>query len=325
MNMNIIVWLLTAVLLTTTSFAHAQQPAKIPRIGYVSETADASVPSANLDAFRQGLRELGYIEGKNILVEYRYMGGITERSPVIVADLVQLKVDVLVSTVPSALRAAKQATKTIPIVMVTSQDPVADGIVESLTHPGGNITGLTRLTRQLSGKRLELFKEVVPTISRLGVILVASPTSTSNYDASARDLKISLHAFEVQRPNPDLDGAFEAAAKERVSALLTITNTALIPFTKRIADLAIKYRLPSMFERADFIDAGGLVSFSADDAESYRRAATFVDKILKGAKPTDLPVEQASKFEFVINLKTANQIGVTIPPDVLVRATKVIR
>jgi putative ABC transport system substrate-binding protein len=325
MSKKIIYFALSAVLFALSHPAEAQQTGKVPRIGYVSETADPSVSSTNLDAFRQGLRELGYIEGKNILVEYRYMGGIPDRSPILVADLVQLKVDVLVSTVPSAISAAKQATETIPIVMVTSQDPVTAGIVDSLTRPGGNITGPTRLTRQLSGKRLELFKEVVPTISRVGVLLVASPTSTSNYDATARALKIPLQALEVQRPNPDLEGAFETAAKDRVSALITITNTALVPYAKKIADLAIKYRLPSMYERSEYVDAGGLVSYSANDAESYRRAAWYVDKILKGAKPADLPVEQPTKFELIINLKTAKQIGLTIPPNVLARADKVIR
>jgi putative ABC transport system substrate-binding protein len=325
MSKKIIYFALSAVLFALSHPAEAQQTGKVPRIGYVSETADPSVSSTNLDAFRQGLRELGYIEGKNILVEYRYMGGIPDRSPILVADLVQLKVDVLVSTVPSAISAAKQATETIPIVMVTSQDPVTAGIVDSLTRPGGNITGPTRLTRQLSGKRLELFKEVVPTISRVGVLLVASPTSTSNYDATARALKIPLQALEVQRPNPDLEGAFETAAKDRVSALITITNTALVPYAKKIADLAIKYRLPSMYERSEYVDAGGLVSYSANDAESYRRAAWYVDKILKGAKPADLPVEQPTKFELIINLKTAKQIGLTIPPNVLARADKVIK
>ena len=253
------------------------------------------------------------------------MGGITERSPIIVADLVQLKVDVLVSTVPSALRAAKQSTKTIPIIMVTSQYPVAEGIVDSLTRLGGNITGVTRLTRQLSGKRLELFKEVVPTISRLGVLLVASPTSTSNYDVSARDLKITLHSFEVQRPNPNLDGAFEATANERVSALLTISNTGLFPYVKKIADLAIKYRLPSMFERSNYVDDGGLMSYSSLDKENYKRAAYFVDRILKGTKPADLPVEQPMRFDFVINQRTAKQIGASLQVDVLARATRIIR
>jgi putative ABC transport system substrate-binding protein len=325
MNKKVIRLALGAMLLVISFAAEAQQIGKIPRIGYVSETADSSVSSPNLDAFRQGLRELGYIEGKNILVEYRYMGGIPDRSPILVADLVQLKVDVLVTTVPSAISAAKQATETIPIVIVTSQDPVAAGIVDSLARPGGNITGLTRLTRQLSGKRLELFKEVVPIISRLGVLLVATPTSTSNYDVTARALKIPLQALEVQRPNPDLEGAFETAAKDRVSALIIISNTALVPYAKKIADLAIKYRLPSMYERSEYVDAGGLVSYSADDAESYRRAAYYVDRILKGSKPADLPVEQPTKFELVINLKTAKQIGLTIPPEVLARANRLIK
>jgi ABC-type uncharacterized transport system substrate-binding protein len=325
MNKKVIRLALGAMLLVISFAAEAQQIGKIPRIGYVSETADSSVSSPNLDAFRQGLRELGYIEGKNILVEYRYMGGIPDRSPILVADLVQLKVDVLVTTVPSAISAAKQATETIPIVIVTSQDPVAAGIVDSLARPGGNITGLTRLTRQLSGKRLELFKEVVPIISRLGVLLVATPTSTSNYDVTARALKIPLQALEVQRPNPDLEGAFETAAKDRVSALIIISNTALVPYAKKIADLAIKYRLPSMYERSEYVDAGGLVSYSADDAESYRRAAYYVDRILKASKPADLPVEQPTKFELVINLKTAKQIGLTIPPEVLARANRLIK
>ena len=325
MNRRTAIRRLATFCLTTASLVHAQQPKKVPRIGFVSGTGDADNPGPDIEAFRQGLRNLGYIEGENILVEYRYMGGIPDRSPILVADLVQLKVDVLVATVPSAISAAKQATETIPIVMVTSQDPVAAGIVDSLTRPGGNITGLTRLTRQLSGKRLELFKEVVPTISRVGVLLVASPTSTSNYDATARALKIPLQALEVQRPNPDLEGAFETAAKDRVSALITINNTALVPYAKKIADLAIKYRLPSMYERSDYVDAGGLVSYSADDVESYRHAAIYVDKILKGTKPADLPVQQPMRFEFVVNLKTAKKIGVTINTDVLARATKIIR
>ena len=279
MSIKAIVILLVGLTLASVNLAEAQQTGKVPRIGYVSETPDPSVSSPNLDAFRQGLRDLGYIEGKNIQVEYRYMGGIPDRSPILVADLVQLKVDVLVATVPSAISAAKQATETIPIVMVTSQDPVAAGIVDSLTRPGGNITGLTRLTRQLSGKRLELFKEVVPTMSRLGVLLVATPTSTSNYDATARALKIPLQALEVQRPNPDLEGAFETAVKDRVNALITITNTALVPYAKKIADLAIKYRLPSMYERSEYVDAGGLVSYSADDADSYRPASGAADEV----------------------------------------------
>ena len=228
-----------------------------------------------------------------------------------------------------AIRAAKQATKTIPIVMVTTQDPVATGLVDSLARPGGNITGLTRLTRELSGKRLELLKEVVPRISRVGVLWDADVTAPGiafkEYEAAARALKIQLQSLEVRGPNPDLEGAFQAAAKGRASALITIRNPLLNRYRKQIADLAIKNRLPSMYEGSDYVEAGGLMSYSANDAESFRRAAYYVDKILKGAKPADLPVEQPTKFEFVINLKTAKQIGLTIPQSVLFRADKVIK
>jgi putative ABC transport system substrate-binding protein len=311
----------------------AQQQGKIPRIGYVSSTGDAKNPGPNVEAFRQGLRDLGYIEGKNILVEYRYTGGMTDPSPSLVAELVQLKlvqlkVDILVSTAPSAIGAAKKATKTIPVVMVTTQDPVETGVIDSLARPGGNITGLTRLTRDLSGKRLELLKEVVPGISRVGLLFGADSTTDiarKEYNIAARALKIRIQSLEVRGPNPDLKGAFQAAVKGRVSALITARTTALNPYPKNIADLAIKNRLPSMFEVSEGVEAGGLMSYAANDTEIYRRAAVLVDKILKGAKPADLPVEQPTKFEFVINLKTAKQIGLTIPPNVLVRADRVIR
>ncbi len=309
--------------------ATAQQPKKVPRIGYVSGSGDANNPGPYVEAFRQGLRDLGYIEGKNILVEYRYAEGKQDRIPSIVAELVQLKVDVVVAAALPAIRAAKQATKTIPIVMVTTQDPVATGLVDSLARPGGNITGLTRLTRDLNGKRLELLKEVVPEISRVGVLMDANMIDRvpafKDYETTARVLKIQLQSLEVRGPDPDFDAAFQAAAKGRVSALITITDALLNRYPKRIADLAIKKRLPSMYERSEYVEAGGLVSYAASDAESFRRAAFYVDKILKGAKPADLPVEQPTKFEFVINLKTAKQIGLTIPPNVLVRADRVIK
>jgi putative tryptophan/tyrosine transport system substrate-binding protein len=305
--------------------AQAQQTVKMPRIGYVSGTGDLKNPGPNVEAFRQGLRDLGYIEGKNILVEYRYTGGMTDPSPSLVAELVQLKVDILVSTAPSAIGAAKKATKTIPIVMVTTQDPVATGIVDSLARPGGNITGLTRLTRELGGKRLELLNEVVPGISRVGVLWAGISGFKEYYEAAARALKIQLQSLEVRRPNPDLEGAFRDAAKGRVSALITITHRVLVPYSKEIADLAIKNRLPSMYEDGQYVEAGGLVSYSANAADQYRRAAVFVDKILKGAKPADLPVEQPTKFELVFNLKTAKQINLTIPQSVLFRADRVIK
>ena len=317
---------LGALLLALCLPAEAQQKKNFPRIGYLINTGPES---PDIDGFRQGLRDLGYFEGKNILVEYRYLEGKRDRIPDLVADLVKLRVDVLVATAPPAIRAAKQATKTIPIVIVTSQDPVAVGYIESLAHPGGNITGITRLTRDLSGKRLELLKEVVPGLSRVGLLLVTGPDVQGNalkeYEPAARMLKIQLESLKIQTPNPDLAGAFREAMRGRVSAVIMPSNFVLLPHLKKIADLATKNRLASMHERSSDVEAGGLMSYAADAAESYRRAAWYIDKILKGAKPADLPVEQPTKFEFVINLKTANQIGLTIPQSVLYRADKVIK
>jgi ABC-type uncharacterized transport system substrate-binding protein len=313
------VCLLLNILLFTVSSAEAQ-PTKIPRIGYVATTAP---DTPNNLAFRRGLRDLGYIEGKNILVEDRYAGGKVDRIPSLVAELVQLKVDILVSPVVAAIRAAKESTKTIPIVMMITDDPVATGLVDSLARPGGNITGLTRLTQELSGKRLEILKEVVPATSRVGVLLVAGFTVLREYEAAARVLKIQLQSLEVRAPNPDLEGAFRDAVRGRVSAL--IATRALVGYRKQIADLAIKNRLPLMSEGSDFVLVGGVMSYAANDAENYRRAAYYVDRILKGAKPADLPVEQPIKFEFIINLKAAKQIGLTIPPNVLARADRVIK
>jgi putative ABC transport system substrate-binding protein len=319
--------LFVVALLAVAVIADAQQPKKVPRIGYLSGAGDPSNPGPNVEAFRRGLQELGYIEGKNILVEYRYIEGKRDRIPSLVAELVQLKVDVLVSPNLPAIRAAKQATKTIPIVMVTNWDPVAEGLIDSLARPGGNITGLSRLTRDLSGKRLELLKEAVPGISRVGVLddADAQTKAFKDFEAAARALKIQLQSLEIRGPNPDLEGAFQAAVKSRIRALIATQITVLIPYTKKIADLAIKNRLPLMFETGSLVEAGGLMSYAASDADLFRRAAIYVDKILKGAKPADLPVEQPIKFELVINLKTAKQIGLTIPPNVLARADKVIR
>ncbi len=329
MSNTIFVWLLATFFLTTVSYAHAQQPAKIPRIGFVAGGGDATNPGFLVEAFRQGLRDVGFIEGKNILVEYRYAEGKVDRIPSLVAELVQLKVDILVSATTQAIRAAKQATGTIPIVMVTTVDPVATGLVESLAHPGGNITGVTRLTRELSGKRLELLTEAVPKISRVGILrpgeLAGATLAFKEYEPAARALKIQLQSLEVQGPNPDLLGAFQAAAKGRVQALIVIRSPLLNRYPAPIADLAIKNRLPSMHEGSDYVEAGGLMSYAANQLESFRRAAVLIDKILKGTKPADLPVEQPMRFEFVVNLKTAKQIGVTIPPNVLVRANRVIR
>jgi putative ABC transport system substrate-binding protein len=308
--------------------AGAQQPPKIPRIGYVSGTGDASNQGPYLEALRQGLRDLGYVEGKNFVVEYRGAEGIPDRMASLVAQLVELKVDILVLPTSSAIQAAKQATKTIPVVMVTQLDPVAAGLVETLARPGGNITGLATFQRDLSGKRLELLVEVVPRLSRVGVLRNPDDQTAigfKDYEAAARALKVRLLSLDARGPNPDLEGAFREAVKARANAIITITNNPLFRNSKKVADLAIRHRLPSIYEGSTWVDAGGLMAYAANDLELFRRAATYVDKILKGAKPTDLPVEQPTKFEFVINLKTAKQIGLTIPPNVLARADKVIR
>jgi putative ABC transport system substrate-binding protein len=309
--------------------AQAQQPSKIPRIGYVRVVGVPSVPGPNVEAFRRGLRDLGYIDGENILIEFRYADGNRDRISTLVTELVQLKVDVLISGDSPAIRAAKQATKTIPVIMVINQDPVATGLVDSLARPGGNITGISRLTRELGGKRLELLKELIPGISRVGILWdveAEGPNiSFKEYQAAARGLRMQLLSLEVRRPQPDLEGAFQSAIKERARALITIGNSMLNRRQEQIANYAIKHRLPSVYDSSLWIEPGGLISYSSDNAESYRRAAVYVDKILKGAKPADLPVEQPTKFELVINLKTAKQIDLTIPPNVLARADRVIR
>jgi putative ABC transport system substrate-binding protein len=287
-------------------------------------------PGPLVEAFRQGLRDLGYEEGRNILIEYRYAQGDLDRVPELVKEIVRLKPDAFVSGNLAAIRAAKQATRTIPIVMILSVDPVGNGIVASLARPGGNITGLTRLTRELNGKRLELLKEMLPKIARVGLVRDASAPSSSGlalseYQTAAAALNIKLQSLDVHGSNPDLDGAFQTAMDAHVSALIIVRDALFNRYAKRIADLAAKNRLPSMYEGTEYIDAGGLVSYAANDADQYRRAAVYVVKILGGAKPADLPVEQPTKFELVINLKTAKQIGLTIPPNVLARADKVIK
>jgi putative tryptophan/tyrosine transport system substrate-binding protein len=329
MKKKITVLTLCATLLALCGFADAQQATKIPRIGFVPGSGDSNNPGSSVEAFRQGLRDLGYIEGKNIQIESRSMEGTVDSIPSLVAELVRLKVDVLVLVPLLAIRAAKQATKTIPIVMVTTVDPVVTGIVDSLARPGGNITGLATLSRELGGKRLELLKEMVPTISRVGILGDAdAPVSAiafKEYEAAASALKIQLQSLEVRGPNPDLEGAFQAATKGRANALITISNPLLSRYRKQIAELTIRNRTPSMCNTSAYVEAGCLMSYSSNSADQYKRAAYYVDKILKGAKPADLPVEQPTKFEFVINLKTAKQIGLTIPPNVLARADKVIR
>lgn len=323
-------WLITAILLALVHRADAQQPAKIARIGFVSARAEPTVaaPDTTAEALRQGLRSLGYIEGKNILIDYRYFAGNVDRIPSLVAELLRAKLDVLVSVNTLAIQALKQATKTTPIVFVINDNPVTTGIVDSLAHPGGNVTGLTRFTRDLSGKRLELLKETAPKILRVGVLDDASTdirASFQDFEPAAHALQLQLHSLEVHGPNPDFAGAFQAAAKAHVNALITVRTALLIRYGKQIAELAVKHRLPSVWEGSDFVEAGGLMSYSASDAEVFRRAAYFVDMILKGTLPAEIPIEQPTKFELVINLKTAKQIGLTIPPNVLARADRVIR
>ena len=269
MKRKITVLTLCTMLLALCVSAKAQQPGRIPRIGFLPSSGDTNNPGIEVRAFQQRLRDLGYIEGKNILIEYRYAEGKADRVPGLVAELVQLKVDVLVVGSPGAVQEAKQATKTIPIVMVITQDPVAAGYVDSLARPGGNITGITRLTRDLAGKRLELLKEAVPTTSRVGILWSGSGGGFKGYEAAAQTLKIPFQSLEVRTPNPDLEGVFQAAKKGRANALIAVSNIRLTGYHKRIVDLAIKNRMPSMYETDTWVEAGGLMSYGADDADSF--------------------------------------------------------
>jgi putative ABC transport system substrate-binding protein len=326
MNRKIIICLLTTALLFTVPFVEAQQPKKIPRIGFLA-TASRSSMSARVEAFRQGLRELGYVEGKNIVIEWRYAEGQADRLPGLVAELVRLKVDVIVTGGPQATRAAKEATVTIPIVMGFDNDPVGSGFVASLARPGGNITGLSTLAPEISGKQLELLKEIVPKLSRVAVFGTSTnpgnAQSLKETELAAGALKVQLQYLDVLDPK-DIETAFRAASKERADAVLVLQSFLLTSQRKQLVDLAVKSRFPAIYDRREFVEDGGLMTYAVSSTDLFRRAATYVDKILKGTKPADLPVEQPMKFEFVINLKTAKQIGVTIPQSVLYRADKVI-
>jgi putative ABC transport system substrate-binding protein len=284
--------------------------------------------SVRIGAFRQGLRELGYVEGKNIFIEWRFGEGRVDRVPALAADLMRLKVDVIVTAGPEITRAAKKATSTIPIVMALDTDPVANGFIASLARPGGNITGLSTLAPEITGKQLELLKEIVPKLSR---VVVLGSSSVRSYEGVSKEmepaadaLKVRLQYLDVLGPE-DIETAFREAHKGRAEAVLALQGFVLSSQAKQIAELAVKGRLPSMYYRRDYVENGGLMSYGVIQSDLDRRAATYVDKILKGAKPADLPVEQPTKFELVINLKTAKQIGLTIPPNVLARADRVIR
>src|SRR3989338_3357018 len=319
--------LMAVALLAVGMIAEAQQPKKVPRIGFLA-TVSPSTISDRVEAFLQGLRELGYVEGKNIVIEWRYAEGKADRLPGLAAELVRLKVDLIVTAGSPVTRSAKEATSTIPIVMGLDPDPVGNGFVASLARPGGNITGLSSLSPEISGKQLELLKEIVPKLSRVAVL----GTSTRPGNAQAlRETERAAEAFGVRLQyldvlsSKDIETAFRAASKGRAEAVLVLACPVLNSHRTQIADLAAKNRLPAIYERAEFMDAGGLMFYGASVTEMFRRAATYVDKILKGAKPADLPVEQPTKFEFIINLKAAKQIGLTIPPNVLARADKVIK
>jgi putative ABC transport system substrate-binding protein len=306
--------------------AHAQQAAKIPRIGLLSPFFPANTAIWH-KAFLRGLRDLGWVDGKNIAIEYRYAEGRNDHLPGLIADLARLKVDIIVTTVTIDTLAAKNAANAIPIVMVAAGDPVATGIVASLARPGGNITGLSQMATDLTGKRLELLKEIAPNISSMAVLLnpdnPISRLSGNEIDLPARKMKVEVHLLEV-RSIGDLNKAFQQAAKARMDALAIMPDPVFVTNLKRIADFAIQNRLPSMFHLREFADVGGLMSYGVDRTDLFRRAAIFVDKLLKGASPANLPIEQPTKFELAINLKTANALGLTVPPSLLAIADEVI-
>src|SRR6266542_1030679 len=319
--------LFVVALLAVAVMTEAQQPTKIPRIGYLVANFPSTNPARN-EAFRDGLRELGYVEGKSIVIEWRYAEGKPDRLPALAAELVRFKVDVIVTAGPASTRPAKEATSAIPIVMGFDNDPVGSGVVASLARPGGNVTGLSTLAPEISGKQLELLKEIVPRLSRVAVL----GTSTEPGNAQAlREVELAAKAFGVQlqhldvRDSKDIETAFRAATKGRAEAILMLHSPVLNPHRTKVVNLAVKSRLPVIYGQPEFVEAGGLMTYSASITDLFRRAATYVDKILKGAKPAELPVEQPTKFEFVINLKTANALNLTIPQSVLFRADKVIK
>jgi putative ABC transport system substrate-binding protein len=319
---------LSALLFALSVSAQAQQAENVPRIGYLSGSPTFSI-AERIEAFRKGLRELGYMEGKNIVIEWRSAEGKGDRLPALATELVHLKVDVIVTAGPLVTRAAKQTTSTIPIVMAQDPNPVRNGFVASLARPGGNITGLSRIAPELSGKQLELLKEIVPMLSRVAVL----GTSTRPGNAETlREVELAAGAFGVKLQDldilspKDIETAFRAAVRERADGALWIATGSIgNPHQKKIVDLAVSNRLPVIYYEAGFVEAGGLMSYGVNFPDLDRRAATYVDKILKGRTPADLPVEQPIKFEFIVNLKAAKQIGLTMPPNVLVRADRVIK
>jgi ABC-type uncharacterized transport system substrate-binding protein len=320
--------LVALAVLAVGVIADAQQPKKVPRVGYLS-SADPASESARSEPFRLALRELGYIDGQHISTEYRYSEGKNDRLPELAAELVRLKVDVIVTGGVPLVRAAMNATKTIPIVMLgQGSDPVEAGLIDSLARPGGNVTGLTLLSPELSGKRLELLKETMPKISRVAVLFNPSNPAAILYlnevEVAAKSFGLQLQTLKASRPT-DLASALSGAVIGRAHALITLPDAMFFSSRVQVTNFAAQNRVPAMFPESEFVNEGGLMSYGPNLPDLFRRAATYVDKILKGAKAADLPVEQPTKFEFVINLKTAKQIGLTIPPNVLARADKVIK
>ena len=330
MTKKILFLALCSLLLAPCSTVDAQQTGKVPRIGFL-DNSTASGSAVLLEAFRQELRKLGWIEGKNITIEYRFAEQTPERLPELAADLVRLKVDLIVASATAPALAARNATTTIPIVMTIAADPVGAGLVASLARPGANVTGLSSLSPELSTKRLEILKDAVPRLARVGLLrptrsTIATDLQLKDLEAAALALKIKLEEIATQLDDPKgLEIAFQTAKQKQVKAIMTTDSPRFFAERKRIVELATKYRLPAIYFQKEFVDEGGLMSYGADYNDFFRQAAHYVDKILKGAKPADLPVQQATKFEFVINLKAAKQIGLTLSPEFLSRANQVIK
>jgi putative tryptophan/tyrosine transport system substrate-binding protein len=327
MKKNILCFALHALLLSLSLPVQAQQTAKIPRIGLLYSVSASSGAPRN-EAFRQGLRELGYVEGSNILLEYRYADSKLDRLPELAAELVRLKVDVIVTSGPGPTRSAKAATVTIAIVMARDTDPVGNGFVASLARPGGNITGLSSLAPEISGKHVELLKEIVPRLARLAVLGTSTTPGNGQVlkeiEIAAGASKMTPQYLDVLSAN-DIEPAFRAAVKGRAEAILVLGSGIYASHRKQVVDLTVKNRLPAIYRSREYMEEGGLITYGVNPFDLDRRAATYVDKIVKGTKPADLPVEQPTKFEFIINLKAAKQIGLTIPPNVLARADRVIK
>ena len=326
-KLTLVAWVFCALLFGLYVSAEAQQPIKIPRIGFLSSVSPSTI-ATRTEAFRQGLRELGYVDGKNVIIEWRSAEGKSEHVSDLAAELVRLKPDVIVTAAPAVTGPVKQATKTIPIVMAFDDDPVGNKFVDTLARPGGNITGLSNLSPEISGKQLEILREIVPGLMRVAVLGTSDRPGNAQtlreIELAAGALAVTVQYLEVKNSN-DIETAFRSARKNRAEAVLGLGGPVINSHRTKVVVLAAKSRLPAMYPRPEFVEVGGLMTYGANITHLYHRAAVYVDKILKGAKPADLPVEQPTKFEFVVNLKTAQQIGLTIPPNVLARADRVIR